>query len=294
MTEKRNPLSPRNNYFFKRIFGDIKNKDILTDFLKAALDIPLDEYDDVEIINPESSVEYIDDKYNILDIKLHTKSGKVIDVEIQRNIKKAFRQRIVYQESKLIEEQLCSGEDYSKVHPAICIVITEFVLIRENDAYHNRYEYYDKRTGSTFSDIACIHIFELAKLPDSDVRDDDPLLDWLRFLNCDEEESMEMIANKNEGVRRAVARYKELTADERERMIAEAVEKQRRDRVAELEYAKEEGLAEGQAKGRVDEQCEIARRMKAEGLDPSLISKVTGLPQEEILELIALSRNKGI
>jgi len=38
-TEKRNSLSPRNDYLFKRIFGDVRNKDILTDFLKAALDI---------------------------------------------------------------------------------------------------------------------------------------------------------------------------------------------------------------------------------------------------------------
>jgi flagellar biosynthesis/type III secretory pathway protein FliH len=110
-----------------------------------------------------------------------------------------------------------------------------------------------------------------------------------------------------------VARYKELTADERERMIAEAVEKQRRDRVAEIEYAKDEGLAEGRAEGhseglaeglaeghseglaegrveglaegRADEQCEIARRMKAEGVDQSLINKVTGLTQEEVMKL---------
>jgi hypothetical protein len=31
---RRNPLSPRNDYFFKRIFGDARDKEILTDFLK--------------------------------------------------------------------------------------------------------------------------------------------------------------------------------------------------------------------------------------------------------------------
>jgi hypothetical protein len=70
-------MSPRNDYFFKRIFGDARDKDILTEFLKAALDIPWDEYDELEIVNPGSNIEYTGDKYNILDIKLHTKLPSV-------------------------------------------------------------------------------------------------------------------------------------------------------------------------------------------------------------------------
>ncbi|MDR0596106.1 MAG: Rpn family recombination-promoting nuclease/putative transposase [Clostridiales Family XIII bacterium] len=285
----RNPLSPRNDYIFRRIFGDPDDKGVLTEFLKAALDIPWDEYGEIEIVAPESKIDFVDDKLNVLDIKLHTKSGTVIDIEIQRHSKKAFRERIVYNISKLIEEQLGSGDDYNRIHPAICIVITEFALIRENGAYHNRYEFCDMNTGSTFSGIACIHVFELAKLPARASGGDEPILDWLRFLDSDEVKSMESIAEKNEGVGKAVARYKVLTADERERLIADAIEKRRRDKVAEIMFARDEGLAEGIEKGiekgLAKGQYEIARRMLAKGLDKALIGELTGLSEEELSEL---------
>jgi predicted transposase/invertase (TIGR01784 family) len=130
-TEKRNPLSPRNDHFFKRLFGDSRDKVILTDFLKAALDIPEDEYGEIEIVDPSSKAEHEGDKLNVIDVKLRTKTGKIISIEIQRFDEKAFRERIVYEVSKLIEEQIGSGDEYGKIHAAICIVITEFKFINE-------------------------------------------------------------------------------------------------------------------------------------------------------------------
>jgi hypothetical protein len=60
--KQRNPLSPRNDYFFKRLFGDERDKVILTDFLQAALDIPPEEYGEIEILNPSSNIEYEGDR----------------------------------------------------------------------------------------------------------------------------------------------------------------------------------------------------------------------------------------
>jgi uncharacterized protein with FMN-binding domain len=220
-TEKRNPLSPRNNYYFKRIFGDERDKDILTDFLKAALDIPTEEYGKVDILNPSSNAERGGDKIGIIDVKVRTKSGKIIAVEIQRYGEYAFRERIVYEASKLIEEQINAGDHYRKIHKAICIVITEFKLIAE----------------------------------------------------------------KNEGVRRAVKKYKDLTADASARAFAEAMAKQERIKEGQIIYAKDEGRTEGRAEGRTEELAEVARRMKAESLDTALISKVTGLSADEIGKL---------
>jgi predicted transposase/invertase (TIGR01784 family) len=263
---RRNPLSPRNDYFFKRLFGDERDKEILTDFLKAALDIPPEEYGKVEILNPSSNLEYAGDKASVLDVKLRTKSGKVIGIEIQRYGEQAFRERIVYKISKLIEEQLGKGDGYGKIHEAICIVITEFTLIRENEAYHNRYRYYDGATGSTFSDIATIHVFELAKL--SEAVGDEPILDWLRFLDSDEVTSMDAIAEKNEGVRRAVTKYKELTASENARILAQLREKDKLLEESRLDYAWDEGRSEL--------KTEIAHRMTDMGMTDSEIAEILG------------------
>ncbi|MDR1042421.1 MAG: Rpn family recombination-promoting nuclease/putative transposase [Clostridiales Family XIII bacterium] len=192
----------------------------------------------------------------------------------RRYSERAFRKRIVYKISKVIEEQLGKGDGYGKIHEAICIVITEFTLIRENGEYHNRYRYYDERTGSTFSDIATIHVFELAKLAKAE--GDEPILDWLRFLDSDEVKNMEAIAEKNEGVRRAVTKYKELTASENARILAQLREKDRLLEKGRLDYAWDEGVAEGVEKGRSERNAEIARRMADLGKTDAEIAEILG------------------
>jgi flagellar biosynthesis/type III secretory pathway protein FliH len=91
---------------------------------------------------------------------------------------------------------------------------------------------------------------------------DEPILDWLRFLDSDEVKSMEAIAEKNEGVRRAVSKYKELTVAENARILAQLREKDKLLEEGRLEYAWDEGVAEGIEKGRAEGLTEG----RAEGL----------------------------
>ena len=63
-----------------------------------------------------------------------------------------------------------------------------------------------------------------------------------------------------------------------------------RDLRNQIEYAAEEGKAEGLtqgkaeglAQGKAEEKVAIAKSLKAEGVDISIISRTTGLPIEEI------------
>ena len=54
------------------------------------------------------------------------------------------------------------------------------------------------------------------------------------------------------------------------------------DKWAELAYAEEKGLAEGRAEGRAEGLAETARAMLADGMDPVLVTKYTGLSAEEL------------
>ncbi len=64
-------------------------------------------------------------------------------------------------------------------------------------------------------------------------------------------------------------------------------------RASELYYAREEGLeqgrteglAEGEASGRAAEKVEMAKAMKAEGIDINTVVKVSGLSKEDIEKL---------
>ena len=70
-------LPPKSNTVFQLLFGDPLNIAMLTDFLKAVLDIPDDEYQNVVIVDPHLPREYPDKKLGIVDLRVTTRSGRL-------------------------------------------------------------------------------------------------------------------------------------------------------------------------------------------------------------------------
>ena len=273
---------------FKMIFGDPENKTALIGLLREIIDIPEEEYAHIEIIDPNLRVNKSYGKSGILDIKLTTKSGQRINVEIQVRKASDLKQRILFYASKMVAEQLTEGEKYDKIKKVISIMIcTDHNLIEDSKEYHNRYFLYDKNTNSTFTDLLEIDILEFKKVPKNDKSN---LATWLRFLNTDDREELDKMAVRNEAFKSAVCKYMELTYDEAIRMLAEENEKAWKDRQAELDYAMAEGMQKGIQKGRIEgraegkhnREIEIAKNAIKMGLDIKNIIMLTGLSKEEI------------
>ncbi len=280
-------LSPRNDLVFKLLFGDARNTGPLADFLKAALDLPPEDLLDIVLIDPHLNGEDIDDKQGILDVKIKTGTGKIIDIEIQIAERPQMRERIIFYLSRMVTEQIGRGEDYRKIERSICILIADYIQIPENDCYHNRYRLFDPRTGSEFSDLVEVNTLELPKLPHN--TDGTALWDWLKFLAVREEKELKMLAEKNPQIGKAVARLQELSEDERTRLLAESREKMEWDNAARMQAAREKGLKEGLEKG--------LERGLERGLEEGLLSVARAalkrnLPIEEIMALTGLSREK--
>jgi predicted transposase/invertase (TIGR01784 family) len=295
--------TPRNDALFKMIFGDGRDIDILTDFLKATLDLPAEDYAEVTLVDPHLARELPGDKLGILDIKVRTRTGKRINVEIQLYAHPQMRERIVFYLTRMINEQIGSGDEYGTIQRAICILITDFVLVPENGNYHNCYTLRDPETGSEFTNLLEVDTLELPKLP----RDEDgtPLWSWLKFLSAQEKEELTMLAETNPEVKKAVVKFMALTEDERARMLADSRERLRRDISAQvhgaeqrgreegwgkgLEKGREEGLEkgreEGLEKGREEEKLSVARKLL--GLDQPIevVVQVTGLPRDIVESL---------
>ncbi len=89
-------LPIKSDLVFRIFFADERNKEDLLCLLKAILCIPENEYDEIEIIDPHLLPEYIDDKYSIIDIKLHTKSKKIIHIEIQLQVTPELKKRVIF------------------------------------------------------------------------------------------------------------------------------------------------------------------------------------------------------
>jgi predicted transposase/invertase (TIGR01784 family) len=250
MQKTRPLLSPKNDFVFKLIFGDPKNSDILIDFLSGVLELPQDEFDQVYLVDPHLRKEDENDKLSVLDVKVKTKTGAVIDIEIQVNVHKWLRERIIYYLSKMVTEQIGEGESYEKIKKTVIILVLDFIFIKDSPYCHNRYQL---RTGdgrSVFSDTVEIDTLELPKARQNDGgKVDTKLADWLRFFNAESEEELMVAAERNPKIGRARAILVRLSEDERARLLAESREKGRRDWDACLKTAIITGLEEGRAKG---------------------------------------------
>ena len=240
--------------------------------MKSVIALPESDYEKLTIVDPHLKRETAGGKLSILDVKVHTRSGKVIDIEIQVSSDiPEMRERIVYYAARMITEQIGKGEDYLAIKKVISILITDFVLINENSAYHNRYTLRDPGTGSEFSDILEVDVLELPKL--SSDGDGTELSDWMRFLKSKSEEELTMLAQRSAPLNKAVGVLMELSADEQTRLLYEAHEKARRDEMARMRGA------------RAEERLSIAKNLLNMELPIEKIAEATGLTREEIQNL---------
>jgi predicted transposase/invertase (TIGR01784 family) len=275
-------LSPKSDMIFRRIFGVQENADILGGFLKSVLDLPEDEYERLTIVDPHLLRDSPDDKLGILDVKLHSRSGKIIDIEIQVLRTQEIRDRVVWYVAKMVTEQTRKSVPTS-LKKVICILITDYTLIKENEVYRNRYHLYDTNTGSKFTDVIEVNTLELPKLPG--IKDDTKLWEWLKFLKSKTMEEFDMLSQNNPEIKRAVGVLMELSADEVTRLKYESREKARWDEMSRMREAREEGLAEGEAKGEAKGRIEVAKNLLLNGISGDIIAKATGLSPEEIERL---------
>jgi predicted transposase/invertase (TIGR01784 family) len=285
-------FAPTNDFVFKKIFGDERNIDILADFLQAILELPPDEYEHIKLVDPHAKRDHEKDKLGILDVQARTKTGQLIDIEIQVSDTPFMRERIVFYLSKLITGQIEKGMGYKSIKRAICIIITDYVLAPETEECCDQFFLYSELTKTRFSDIVEIDTLELPKIPTG--RNSEKLRQWIEFLKGKNMEDFEMLTQENPAINKAVGVLMELNASQRRRMLAESRLKARWDEQARLEGAtergytsgiekgKEEGLILGEKKGIQIGKAQMCLEM---GIPVADIAAKTGLSAEEIARI---------
>jgi len=227
------------------------------------------------VVDPHVKKESENDKYGILDVKVHTKSGRVVHIDVQLWFVPEMKERSVYYQSKMVTEQIASGQDYSVIKRVISIIITDYELVPENSYYHNQFRHRSDKDGTEFTDLVEFNTLELSKLPPD--TDSTELWYWMKFIKSDDEEVLDMLEQRSPQMRKAVGVLKELSADERTRMLYDDREKARRD------IASMVGGAE--KKGRTEKAVEIARNLLKMNMPIEQIIAATGLTREEVESL---------
>jgi predicted transposase/invertase (TIGR01784 family) len=282
---KEKMISPLHDYVFSEIFGNQKNIDITKSFLKTLLDIPEDEYDKLTVVSPKLRKVFKTEKSGVVDLKLNTKSGKIIHIELQVEKRTNTRSRMLYYASRLIGDQLKLGDDYNKLHQAITIVICDHNLLEEESSYINIYELRNEENRS-FTKLLRIIILELPKLPE---KLDRTVWPWLKFFKCTEREEFEMLAFKHPELEKPVFCAKKMSLWEEWKDIRFHRNLQKVDERNLHEQIKIDGRAEGKAEGIVEgmakDKIEVAKKALAKGLSAEIIHEITELDIETIRRL---------
>jgi predicted transposase/invertase (TIGR01784 family) len=253
---------PSFDFIFKLVFGDQRNIKILTAFLIAALNLPEEEFDHLAIIDPHLKREFWDDKMSILDVKVHTKHGVIINVEMQVETSQDLRKRIAFATAKMLAEQIKRGDEYRRVERVASIVICGGVVLSEVAGYYNTYSIRNAQSGAEFTDVLAINILEPGKLPPGP--DEGRLYDWGRFFRAKTAEELAMAGERDPAIREATAVVMELNEDERAQLLAEARWKWKMDHAALERQHYRNGLTEGQQQGL--QQAEAKYQPVVEGL----------------------------
>jgi len=283
-------MSPKNDYVFKRIFGDARNKDILVSFLNAVLE---EKINDVELLNTELKKEHAQDKHGILDVKAKTDQGLFVDIEIQLWNVASLHKRTLYYWSKMYIEQMAPGETYCSLMKTITINIVDYNCI-ENEYTHNVFHVRERKTNIVLTDVLEIHFLELTKLTEDKNINEAGLLEWLMFLKSDTKEVFDVLAKKNKEINKAYDLLKKMSANKKERYLYEERQAAIHDEATRVkesfekgwdggkeeglelghELGREQGIEQGIGEGIEQEREKNIKKMKKKGMTDEEISEM--------------------
>ena len=289
-------LPPTDDWVFKLLFGDERNRHILIRFLSSFVELPPEEYEGLRFLNPYLKPEAGEDKLGILDVKLKTKGGTIINIEIQVHPVKYLEKRLAFYLAKLIVEQIGKGELYGVIQRVLCICIADYDVFSGDRGYMSHFQFCKRQDGRWLEEVPMeLYTIELAKAPV--VEDGSEIWGWVQFLRGRRKEEFEMLAERNRDIREAVDSLYEISLDEEAREVYEMRQKAWRDRMSQfagyyeegLEKGREEGLQKGLRrgleKGREEGLEQTARNLKLMGIPLAQIAQGTGLSEDRIKAL---------
>ena len=316
-------VNPYTDFGFKKLFGSEVNKDLLISFLNALLHEE-QKIVDITYLPNEHIGDLELERKSVFDVYCRNDRGEHFIVEMQKAEQKFFKDRSVFYSTFPIREQARRGDwDYS-LKSVYTIGILNFVFDEDEDSgeyFHHEVKLMDTARKTVFYDKLTFIYLEMPKF---NKREDEleTLFDKWMFVLKNLSRLTERPVALQERVFERVFRVAEIARlDKRDLAAYEESVKVFRDlnnviSTAEwkgevkghakgleeglakgleaglakgLEKGLAKGLEEGHAKGLEDgkreREIEMARGMKAEGIPPATIQKISGLSIQEIENL---------
>ena len=288
----------RYDFAFKTIFGTPGNEDLLLMLLDAIL--PEKHILSVELGPQEQQGDSYESKRVIYDIRCKTEYGPMT-IEMQFGEREEFSHRMVYYASRAVSNCVKKGTDDYTLPEIYVIGIANYILpeVTSNENIINKYALINKEDGKTLLNNTLNFVtVELPKF----IKDEENLTSWTDIMiflikNMGLLKSRpEKLADKNLDKLFERSMFANMETEAQRRYLDEMMWEI--DQRARWKYARKKaiaeghaeghaeglakGFAEGEAKGRAEEREKNAKSMKLNGIETSLISKITGLAPHQI------------
>ena len=282
-------MKPKVDFAFKEMMTDEKAR---IGFLSAILGIRPEDIRETQILNSYLRKVHEDDKQGILDVRIRMNNDTEIDTEIQLSELRVWADRSLFYVSKMYADQIEPGQKYDVLKKCVSISILDFVLFREEAEFYSRFHIMEDTRHFLYTDKMEFHVIELPKLP-AELKEDCTELElWAKFINAEQKEEFDMIAEKNPYIDSAYKQLQIISQDKQKRLEYEAREKAVRDYnqgIYEAEQRGEKrGIEIGEQRGReIGERSSkkaIAKNLLDLGLPIEMITQATGIPIEQILD----------
>lgn len=284
-------LDPKADLTFKKIFG--KHPDLLISLLNALLPLGDDEQiESIEYLPTELVPELYEHKNSIVDVLCKDIRGRQFCVEMQMEWTNAFKQRVLFNASKLYVTQAKKKGQYKDLRPVYSLNLVNEIFEPDLEEYLHNYKIVcDKHTDRVIEGLHFTFI-ELPKITPHTVAEKRMAVLWLRFLTEIDDDTQTPSADlkENPEIKKALEEV-EVTAFTEEELRGydkfwDIVRTEKTLLGGSYEKGHAEGRAEGIAEGERKEKLATAKRLLDLGLAPDIAAKGSGLTIEEINDLI--------
>ncbi|NEO16813.1 MAG: Rpn family recombination-promoting nuclease/putative transposase [Moorea sp. SIO4G2] len=275
----------RFDWAIKKLLRDKANYVVLEGFITELLG---EEITIESILEGESNRLTEDNKLNRVDILALNSAGELLLVEVQNSSENDYFHRMLFGVSTLLTQYLDKGEPYSKLKKVYSINIVYFTLGQGQDyIYEGKLDFRGRHHRDSlglsslqkelFKLEQVYQIFPeyyILRVNQFDNVTRNSLDEWIYFLKNSE--------IKEEFQARGLAEAKDKLRIESlplpEKVAYQNYLENKRYEISLLEGAE----AAGKLQGRAEKATEIAKAMKARGIDINLIVATTGLTKEDV------------
>ena len=292
-------LDPKNDWVFKQLFGQEKNKNILIAFLNTMLHGVQDEITDVTFLKVETDTEIITLRQSIVDVLCRTKDGTHFIVEMQRTSDTGFIQRAleyasrVYLNQRTIDKKKKNDQGgHRQTRPVIFLAIMEKTLFPKKKEYLSHHQFRDILTGEHDIKEMSLSFLELSRFHKhfDDLKDD--IDRWAYFFKNAEHISPDRLeeilaqgtifGEAYKVLERSAYSPEQLLEYTRYDLKEEEIETRISDAtVAGITIGRAEERAKAE-KEKLAEKIEMVKKMISDGLPTEVVSKYSGLSIKEI------------